>query len=273
MSRLQKLERRIDQKLRQVLRPSSPDQTREPIEVRLAIVEEVLSRVDALPRGRLSFSYSQVKVRVLVHNPERRRSYELLFVEADPLTRDIKSRFEERKVEFPARLKVDVELVDSLPPDVSERGFDLSYSNLPSTPLSQNTVPIRLTVLAGNADSADYSFAKRRINIGRLAEVLDADMRTVRRNDLPFKDDSTTENSTVSRAHAHIEFDPDTSRFRIFDDGSAHGTTVIRDSRVTPVPRGTSKGIVLLPGDEVILGKVHIRIDYAETAEVPASRE
>ena len=264
MSRLQKLERQIDQKLRKALRASSHNQAREPIEVRHAIVKEVMSRVDALPRGRFAFAYAQVKARVLMQSPERRRSYELLFVEADPLTREIISRFNEQKVEFPARFKVDVELVDSLPDDVSENGFDVSYGNPPSAPLSPETTPIRLTVLAGNADKPEYCFTRRRINIGRLAEVLDADMRVVRRNDLALKDDSTAENSTVSRAHAHMEFDPDTSQFRVFDDGSAHGTTVIRDGAGIPVPRGTSKGIVLRPGDEIVVGKARVRFERVE---------
>jgi hypothetical protein len=233
------------------------------LEVRRAILEEIASRTDNLARGRLSFGYSQVNVRVLVPEPERRRSYELMFLEADSITRDIKTDFAERKVEFPARLKVDVELVESLPPGVSDRGFDLSFSNPLSSPVSPNTVQIRLTVLVGNAEKDQYCFTKQRINLGRLAEVLDSDLRTVRRNDLPFKDDATAANSTVSRSHAHIEFAPGEARFRLFDDGSAQGTTVVRDGSVIPVPLGTSKGVLLQPGDEIILGKVRIRFESA----------
>jgi len=265
MSRLEKLEHRIDQKLRRVLRSSSSNQEREPIEVYRAILDEVTSRIDALPRGRLNFAYSRVSVRVLLTNSERRRSYELVLIEADPLTRDIKSRFEEKKVEYPTRFKVDVELVDSLPLDVSERGFDVSYSNSPASAAGPDTIRIQLTVLVGNAESNQYEFAKHRINIGRLAEVLDAEMRTLRRNDIALKDDSTAENSAVSRAHAHLEYDLDTNRFRLFDDGSAHGTTVIRDGSVIPVPQGNSKGILLQPFDEIILGNVRIRFQYTGT--------
>ena len=245
MSRLQKLEHRIDQKLRQVLRSSSPDLEREPIEVYRAVLDEVTSRIDALPRGRLNFAYSRASVRVLLPNPERRRSYELLFTEADALTRGIKSHFEENKVEYPTRFKAEVELVNSLPVDVSARGFDVSYSNSPASAAGPDTIRIQLTVLVGNAERNKYDFAKRRINIGRLAEVLDSDMRTVRHNDVALKDDSTVENSTVSRGHAHLEYDPEAGRFRIFDDGSARGTTVIRDGSVIPVPQGKSKGILL----------------------------
>jgi len=269
MSRLEKLEHRIDQKLRNVLRSSSPNQQREAIEVYRAILDEVTSRIDALPRGRRNFAYSRVCIQVLLPNPERRRSYELVFIEADPLTRDIKDRFEENKVDYPARFKVDVELVDSLPPDVSERGFDVSYSDSPASALGPVTSPIQLTVLVGNAEKSQYEFAKQRINMGRLAEVLDADMRTVRRNDIAFKDDSSAENSTVSRAHAHIEHDTGTHRFRLFYDGSSRGTTVIRDGSVIPVPQGNSKGILLQPGEELVLGKVRIRFELTELESIP----
>jgi FHA domain len=264
MSRLQKLEHRIDQKLRKVLRSSSPNQEREPIELYRSILDEVTSRVDAMARGKRIFAYSRVSVRVLVLNPERRRSYELVFTEADPLTRDIKSHFEENRVEYPTHFKVDVELVDSLPLDGGERGFEVVYSN-PSAPSTHpDTFQIRLTILVGNAEKDQYDFAKPRINIGRLAEVLDSDLRMVRRNEIAFKDDSSVENSTVSRAHAHLEYDPDARRFRLFDDGSARGTTVIRDGSVIPVPQGNSKGILLQLSDEIILGKVRIRFEYTD---------
>lgn len=267
MSRIQKLEHRIDRKLRQMLRSSSPEQAREPIELYRAILDEVMSRVDALPRGRRSFVYSLVSVRVLVPDPERRRSDELMFTEAGALQRDIKSQFEENGVDYPSRFHVDVELVDSLPVDVSERGYDVAYSNVPAQAPVAAAIRIELTVLTGNADKIQYDFTKLRINIGRLAEVLDSDMRIVRRNDVAFKDDSTTENSTVSRSHAHLEYDAEVNRYRVFDDGSARGTAVIRDGSVIPVPRGNSKGILLLAGDEINLGMVRIGFEQAKAEE------
>lgn len=261
MRRLQRLEHRIDQKLRQVLRSSSPNQTREPIELYRAILDEITSRIDSLPRGKHVFVYSRVGVCVLLPNPERRRSFELVFKEADALTRDIQHHFEENEVEYPTRFKVNVELVDTLSPDVSERGFEVTYSNPPESAPDPDAIRIRLTVLAGNAERSEYEFARYRINIGRLAEVFDSDMRMVRRNDVALKDDSTVENSAVSRAHAHLEYDSAASGFRIFDDGSARGTTVIRDGSVIAVPQGNSKGILLQSGDEIILATVRIRFE------------
>jgi len=264
MNRLQQIESRIDRKLREVLRSSSPVQRREVVEVHRAILDEVASRVDRLPRGKVSFCYSQVKVQVLLAEPERRRSYELVFTEGDSLSCDIKSYFEEQRIDFPPRLKVHVELVASLAPEVTERGFDVSYSNASGAHLSSDALPIRLTILDGSAEQPQYSFAKRRIHIGRLAEVLDGDLRIVRRNDLALDDEVAGPNSTVSRTHAHLEFDPETSRYRVFDDHSSHGTTVVRDGSVIRVPQGTSKGVPLQTRDEIILGKVHIRFEIEE---------
>ena len=264
MSRVQKLEQHIDKKLRQLLRSSSPDQAREPIELYRAVLDEVFSRIDVLSRGKRAFVYALVRVCVLLPDPVRRRSYELVFTEADPLTRDTKTYFEENKVEYPPRFKVGVELVDSLPADVSERGFDIAYSNDPAPAAVTEPISIRLTMLAGNAEKNQYEFAKQRINIGRLAEIRDFDLRTVRRNDVALKDDSTTENATVSRTHAHLDYDPDARRFRLFDDGSARGTSVIRDGSVLAVPRGNSKGVLLQSGDEIILAMVRIRFEHAD---------
>jgi len=128
MSRLQQIEHRIDQALRSLLRSSSPVQRREIIEVHRGILEEIASRVDSLPRGKRSFSYSNIKVQILAE-AERRRSYEKVFVDGAALERDIKGYFDDGSVEYPANLKVPIELVDDLPPDVKAHGFDVTYSN------------------------------------------------------------------------------------------------------------------------------------------------
>lgn len=265
MSRLQQIEQRIDQALRTLLRSSLPEQRREIIEVHRAILEEIASRVDSLPRGKRSFSYSNIKVQILAE-PERRRSYEKVFVDGAALERDIKSYFDDASIEYPANLKVQIELVEHLPPDVKAHGFDVSYSNTQTSDVSVKPVQIRLTLLTGDADQAEYLFSKQRINIGRLSEVLDGQLRPIRRNHVALKDEASGVNATVSRSHAHIEFDAEASSFRLFDDGSAQGTTLFRDGSLIAVPKGASKGVLLVDNDEIILGQVHIRFEYAEPA-------
>ncbi len=261
MSRLHDLERRIDEKLRGMLRPSSPDQKRELLEVHRAILDDVAAHVDTLPRGKQAFVYTHLDVQILLPDPALRRSYELVFVEADALARDIRLRLEDQRIELPEHLAVQVELVPELPPDVAARGFDVHYGSIPSVQPSEELMEVRFTIIAGSAQQPELCMKKRRINLGRLAEVVDADARLTRQNDVAFRDDAQAPNPSVSRAHAHIEFDPGKAVFRLFDDRSAHGTTVIRDGSVIQVPQGPSKGVALQNRDEIVLGQARLRFE------------
>jgi hypothetical protein len=261
MSRLHDLERRIDETLRGMLRSSSPDQKRELLEIHRALLDDVTAHVDTLRRGKQVFPYTQLKVQILLPDPALRRSYELVFIEADALSRDIHVRLEDQRVELPSRLAVQVELVPELPPDVAARGFDVHYGSAPKPQPSEGVTEVRLTVIAGSAEQQELCLKKKRINLGRLVEVIDADGRFLRKNDVAFRDDAPAPNPSVSRAHAHIEFDPDKAVFRLFDDRSAHGTTVIRDGSVIPVPQGASKGVALQQGDEIVLGQARLRFE------------
>jgi FHA domain len=261
MSGLHDLERRIDEKLRGLLRSSPPDQKRELLEIHRALLDDVTAHVDRLARGKQVFSYTQLEVRILLPDPALRRSYEVVFVEADALARDIRLRLEDQRVELPPRLAVKVELVMELPPDLAARGFDVHYSSIPTPQPSEEGIEILLTVIAGSAEQQQLCLKKKRINLGRLVEVIDADGRLTRKNDVAFRDDAQPPNPSVSRTHAHIEFDPEKGVFRLFDDRSAHGTTVLRDGSVIPVPQGLSKGIALRHGDEIVLGQARLRFE------------
>jgi hypothetical protein len=261
MSRLHDLERRIDEKLRGLLRSSSPDQRRELLEVHRAVLDDVAAHVDTLPRGKQVFAYTQLDVQILLPDPALQRSYELVFIEADTLSRDIRQRLEDQRVELPAHLSVQVELVPELPPDVAARGFDVHYGSVPIQQPSQELPEVRFTVISGSAQQPELLLKKRRINLGRLAEVIDAEQRLTRQNDVAFRDDAPAPNQSVSRAHAHVEFDSENAAFRLYDDRSAHGTTVVRDGTVIPVPPGPSKGVAMRDGDEIVLGQARLRFE------------
>lgn len=262
MSRLHDFERLVDDKLRKLFRGSAPQGDKLAlIEVHRAILDEVAAHAESLPRGRRTFAFARVIVRVLLPDPARRRSYEVALVEADALARDIAGRLADDAVEMPQKFWVQVELVEELPADVASRGFDVSYHAAPEAPKSVATPAIWVRVLSGKTQRAEYSFRKARVNIGRLADVLDAQQRLIRRNDVAFVEVAEMPNSTVSRSHAHIEFDRETGHFRVFDDRSAQGTTVLRDGGIIAVPKGTSKGVQLKPGDEIVIGQARLSFD------------
>ena len=132
---------------------------------------------------------------------------------------------------------------------------------------SAATPGVWMKILAGKADRDEYSFRKARINLGRLADVVDSQQRLIRRNDVAFVETPEPPNPTVSRAHAHIELDRATGQFRLFDDRSAQGTTVLRDGGIINVPKGPSKGVPLQPGDEIVLGHARLSFDVYPEAE------
>jgi hypothetical protein len=209
MSRLHDFERLVDERLRKLFRGSAPPiEKLEIIEVHRAILDEVAHRIESLPRGRRTFGYPHLTVRVLLPDPDRRRSYEVTFVEAGALARDITGRLADEHVEMPDRFHVDVELVEELPADVAGRGFDVAYrSEAVRTLGSAGTPAVWIKVLSGRADRDEYSFRKTRINIGRLTDVVDAQQRLIRRNDIAFLEIAVQPNSSISRTHAHLEFD------------------------------------------------------------------
>jgi hypothetical protein len=63
-----------------------------------------------------------------------------------------------------------------------------------------------------------------------------------------------------------VEYDDRSGDYRIFDDRSAHGTGVVRLGRTIAVSPG-SRGVRLLPGDEIVLGEARLRVEIDDAAE------
>jgi len=98
---------------------------------------------------------------------------------------------------------------------------------------------------------------KPRVRIGREVDVF-RDGGIVRRNDLAFVGDSEV-NRSVSREHAHIEYDMKTGEYRLFNDrwyarGTDCGTRIVRDGVSIEVHRDT-RGTKLEQGDELHIGR------------------
>ena len=265
MNRMRQFEQLIDDKLRALFRsPGQEGQRREMVEVHRAILDEVVTRIEELPRDRRIFPYSRVAVEVLVPEPARRRAYEVVFLEGDALARDIRARLEDEGCEMPPNFEAAVALTDDLPPDLAGRGFDIRYG-LAAAPAAAKPAALpsaTLTIVNGTpAGEPSCSLGRRRVNLGRLPEVYDAGRRLVRRNDLAFADGAEPPDSTVSRTHARIEWDGAAGRWRIFDERSAFGTMVARGGELITVPKGSSKGVALESGDEILLGQARVRFE------------
>jgi len=126
----------------------------------------------------------------------------------------------------------------------------------------------KLTVMEGKANVRDLPLEKKRVNIGRTVTVYRNEGLS-RRNDLAFSEE-TDINRTVSREHAHVEYDDADGYYRIYNDrwykrnekgeGSC-GIWIVRDGLSQEVHRN-ERGTRLEPGDEIHLGKAVLRFNY-----------
>ena len=74
----------------------------------------------------------------------------------------------------------------------------------------------KLVVRAGDANITEFRLDKVRTNIGRVVDVYRAE-GLFRRNDLAFEAE-TEINRSVSREHAHIQYDRAADEYRLFND-------------------------------------------------------
>jgi hypothetical protein len=147
--------------------------------------------------------------------------------------------------------------VAQMPASAAAVGHGFSPADTPSSRLE-------LTVTHGVAAQQTYTFDSSTIAMGRGDEVRDSRQQLVRTNDVVFAEGGGDLNETVSRRHAHIEQDTSSS-FRLYDDGSAQGTSIIRKGRAIPIPRGT-RGVRLQPGDEIVLGRARVRVSIVSSS-------
>lgn len=244
-------ERRIDRLMRDLFggKPE-PGQGREIVEVQRMILDAVIDRVQMLPRARRAFPFNDLTVRIPVPDESKMAAYDVVFVRDNALQHEILEFLRREQIEFPRDLQVRVSLLES--GELTEPS--LLCSNREPEPAAAPQPEFRAARFSyGAAQVVEVS--KHRIHVGRYAEVLDDRRRLVRRNDLVIDD------GTVSRAHAHVEFDAASGEFRLYDDGSSYGTSVIHEGRLVDVPKAGARGFRLHPGDEIYFGQARVRFD------------
>jgi hypothetical protein len=140
----------------------------------------------------------------------------------------------------------------------NERNQQVAAANS-ADPATEAIRPM-LRVRKGDAPVSSLPLATHRVNLGRQERIRDTKGNLVRRNDLHFADVKNGVNETVSRRHAHLEYDPEGGGYRLFRDSPDAETAVASDSRVIDdVPLG-GLGILLKPGDVIRLGKAEVEL-------------
>lgn len=260
MSLLKRIEQTLDKRLRALFggNPNRPG-AREAIELYRDALDQIAQHATPGKRGDRIFPFDTITIELRPLNPARKAVLESLF-EPNQLIEDIRATLTEDRVTPPARLTAAVHY----PPE-AETDLRIHCQKAPAPDVNQpaalpaHPLPVMwLITLSGVSSSPEFFVDRPRINLGREREVIDAQGRPIRRNDLHFPEGADNANSTVSRSHAHLRFDPATGEWRIYDDGSSLGTAVFRDGHRIDVPAHAPRGAMLRPGDEIYLGQARL---------------
>jgi hypothetical protein len=265
LRKARRLESAIAVRLDQVAKGLVRSRSREPLEIVLAILDAVEQRIEPTGRGARVFPFNRVEVSVVAPSLEARGRLEAVFGGDMPLQTRILDRLRSAGCSS-VDLVIEVQYVDAPEANWTVPEFNLQFARVgkPNTAgvgFDSVPAPIEIRAVVGVMERWAYSLAAPRIDIGRGAEVRDSRNRLIRTNHVVFTEGADGVNETVSRTHAHIVFDPVTNRFQLHDDGSEHGTGIIRGGKTISVLRGT-RGVRLQPDDEVVLGEARVRIKF-----------
>jgi hypothetical protein len=253
MSLFSEIEKSIERGFRRwTERMFGPGQSDDLILVHRAVIEEIAGKVQTMARGERVFPFTRATVTLVSADAERRAVLEAAF--AERLAADVREALEATGASIPRGFAVQV-----VTSEVGDAPFDIDYSVAKAAPAAAAAAVGRVVVVKGKAERTEYVLNKARVNIGRLAELTDADQRVTRRNDIVFEEGADEANGTVSRRHAHIRLED--GDYRLCDDGSEFGTQVFRDGRPIPAPPGNRRGEKLRPGDEIYLGRACLRFE------------
>jgi FHA domain len=239
---------------------------REPLEIVHAIVDAAQAETESSGRGRRVFPFNAVTVTILAPTRDARARFEAVFADGPPLRDRILARLAAAACHVN---DLDVSINYETRPRKQWRNpsFHVEFARVPKPDRQRpeaDSAPLRVevTVLNGTAERRTYALpAAPRIDIGRCTDVRDSRHRLIRTNHVAFLERSGDVNQTVSRRHAHIAHEPAMKCFRLYDDGSEHGTGIVRHGRTVAVPRG-GRGVRLESGDEIVLGDARLRVRF-----------
>jgi hypothetical protein len=261
------LESRIAKALSHAAENAIGSTSRQPLEILHAIIDVVEREVQSGGRGQRLFPFDTVTVAVLAPSRERAH-FESVFAASPSLQDRLVNRLRSRGCEI-TDLRVDVHYASRAARNWAHPQFHVTFDRLASQPAAApvDVVPTRieLSVVRGVTEQPTYSPTATRIDLGRGGEVRDYRSRLLRTNHIVFTEGVKGENETVSRRHAHVVFEAASGDYRLHDDGSAHGTGIVRAGRTIPVQPG-ARGVRLRSGDEIVLGEARLRIRIGETA-------
>jgi len=274
LEKARRLESTIARRFDRAAREAAGAVAREPLEIVHLVVEAVEREILPGGRGTRVFPFNSITLAVLAPSREERARFEAVCA-GEPSLRDrIVAALRSKSCPIDD-LTLEVAYVARAPKDWRYPQFHLAFARVagaatPDARREPACARIDLTVVRGTAERKTYSFAARRIDLGRCAEVRDTRHRLVRTNHVAFVEGAGEINQSVSRRHAHITYEAASGTYRLRDEGSAHGTSVVRDGSTLTVSPG-SLGVRLRTGDEVVLGEARLRIRIDGSSPAPSA--
>jgi hypothetical protein len=269
VGKARKIERKIARSLDAAVGEFVGTTSATPLEIIHQVLDRAEQEIQHAGRGRRVFPFTRVTVMVPAGRDRQARARFTVIADGPPsLTDRLRARLEGAGCRAP-NPTVDVTFVSKAGAHWSSPDFHVEFLReaLPppepavvEPPPPPVKVPrLKLTVAKGATAQKHYLFNGGRIDIGRRAEVLDSRQRLVRTNHVVFDEDEGDVNGSVSRRHAHIEYDAGKREYRLQDDRSAHGTGIVRHGRTITVLAG-SRGARLQNGDEIVVGQARLRV-------------
>ena len=268
LHKVKRLEAGMTRAVERAAREWSRSGAHEPLEIAQAIVDTVAERLEPAARGRYVFPFNRIHVTIAASSRDARARFAAVFESEPTLEQRVAARLRDAGCD-PASLQCAVSYAPRPGADWPTPDFHVDFTRgapAPAPvadpapdPAPQAAREIRITIVNGTAEKPSYAFALPRVNLGRCAEVRDSLSRLVRTNHVAFVDLAGASNHSVSRRHAHIEYVEAARHYRLRDDRSAHGTSIVRNGRTVAVPAG-SRGIRLESGDEIVLGEARARV-------------
>jgi hypothetical protein len=263
LTKVRKIESTIASRFDTAAKKLTKSGPREPLEIVHAVVDAVGLEIQSSGRGKYAFPYNSIQVSVLAPSREIRDRLHIVLDGASGVRRRIEDKLRSAGCRA-SDVAVTISYAGRAQANWRDPEFHIKFArvDVPEPPgdVAPTAPPrLELTVSRGTAARRSYVFDAERIDLGRCVAVKDTDGRLIRSNDIAFVEGAGEVNHSVSRQHAHIAHQPGSQELRLYDDGSVHGTYIVRNGRTVTVPRG-SRGVRLKSGDEIGLGDARLRI-------------
>jgi hypothetical protein len=233
------------------------DVTASPLELLHAALDQLERKVQPAGRGSHVFPYRRVVVHVAQPGADR-VTIEAVFGQLEARLRE---RLGELRCELPAGFQLRIAF------DGDARGGSALLSvecsagaDDASRAVAEGELPeVRICVVKGQCEHAEYTFREAGIAIGRGAEPTDTFGR-MRRNHVAFLEVHDGDSETVARAHARLEFDAASRSYLLFNESRSNPTFVWRDGRSLRVAPRDPRGVRVRSGDQVQLGRAVLKL-------------